>query len=98
MKTQIKNTKGRELLVSILKQPFAWPGGYERLLVTTDGALLCSQCCKKEATRIMSDCRDGYCTGWLPAGATYEAVSADCCTDDLQSYCDHCNRVFGELV
>lgn len=97
------NTHQRKLwamVQSIIQQPYAWPGGYERLLVTEDGALLCSQCVRKEARRIFSDVHDKYCTGWLPAGTAYEAVSAECArevSEDLVSYCDHCNREFGEL-
>lgn len=95
-----KQTEARNLLVSIIKQPYAWPGGYERLIVTEDGGLLCSECCRKEAKRIMSDVQDGYNTGWFPAGSTYEAVSADYArevNEDLVCHCAHCNREFGEL-
>lgn len=96
----VKNTEARKMLVSILKHPYAWPGGYERLIVTSDGALLCSQCCREQARSIMSDIRDNYSTGWLPAATTYEAVSAECAkevSEDLLCYCDHCGREFGEL-
>jgi len=94
------NAQARNLLVSIVKHPYAWPGGYERLLVTQDGALLCSKCCRKEASQIMWDVRNNHNTGWLPVASTYEAVSADCArevSEDLVSYCDHCSREFGEL-
>ena len=94
------NKQARNLLVSILRNPFTWPGGYERILVTADGALLCHECCKSEASSIISDCRNNYNTGWLPAATTYEAVSAEQSrevSEDLVSYCDHCNMEFGEL-
>jgi hypothetical protein len=88
-----------DLLNSILKEPYAWPGGYERLLVTADGVLLCSKCVKSESHRILVDIQDGYNTGWLPVGATYEAVSAECAREAgaYTHRCDHCNREFGEL-
>jgi len=95
------NKQARNTLVSLLKSPYAWPGGYERLAVLADGALLCSQCCRKEAKRIMSDIRDGYDTGWLIAGTCYEAVDAESareCDPELVSHCDHCGREFGELA
>ena len=98
--TTLGFTEARNLLASIIRQPFTCPGGYERLIVTDDGGMLCSKCCRKEAKRIMSDIRDGYNTGWFPAGSTYEAVSAEHareCDPDLVSYCDHCNREFGEM-
>ncbi len=56
-----------------------------------------ADCVKKEAKRIMSDIRDGYDTRWFPAGTCYEAVSADCCNEELKSYCDNCYKVIGEL-
>lgn len=99
--TTVKNKTARNLLVSVIKNPYAWPGGYERLLVTADGALLCSQCARKEAPRIMADIRDGYNTGWLPTGSVYEAVSAGCArevSEELVCRCDHCDREFGELA
>ncbi len=95
------NFKSRSILIDIIKQPYVWPGGYERLVITADGALLCSQCIRKEAKRIMSDIRDNCDTGWLPKGTCYEAVSADYSREinkDLISYCAHCNREFGELA
>lgn len=95
------NTNARDQLVSVVKHPYAWPGGYERLIVTKDGALLCSQCVRKEARRIMGDIHDGYDTGWTPAGTCYEAVSAEHTREvdaDLVSQCAHCYREFGELV
>ena len=98
--SEIKNLPARELLLDIIRQPYCWPGGYEKLLLTHDGALFCSKCCRKEASRIMSDIRDGHDTGWLPVAVTYEAVSADCAREidpALVSHCDHCNREFGEM-
>jgi hypothetical protein len=85
---------------SIIKEPYAWPGGYERLLLTSDGGILCSECVRKEARQIYWDVANKCSTGWNPAGTTYEAVSAECareCSPDLVSYCDHCRRVFGEF-
>lgn len=37
---------------NIARQPFAWPGGYERYAVTDDGACLCWRCCRDEDERI----------------------------------------------
>ena len=98
MKTRF-NTAARDLLVDIIRNPYAWPGGYERLLILADGALLCSACARKEASRIMGDIRDGYNTGWLPVSQCYEAVSPEYTkkvSEDLLSYCGHCNKEIGE--
>ena len=90
-------TEARKLLLDIIREPYAWPGGYEKLLLLNDGALLCSQCCRKEARRIMIDIRDEYDTGWLPIALTYEAVSPDCTTEGYGSQCGHCWKPVGEL-
>ncbi len=90
----------RDMLVSVVKEPYCWPGGYDKVLVLCDGALLCNKCAKREATRIMSDIREGYDTGWMPAAVSYEAVSAEYAAEvdpDLVSYCGHCNAPIGEL-
>lgn len=87
----------RDLLVSIIREPFTFPGCYARLLVLQDGALLCHACCRKEARRVMSDIRDGYDTGWLPVGATFEAVSAEDSLEECHVRCGHCGEEFGEL-
>jgi hypothetical protein len=91
------NATARNTLVSLIKHPYAWPGGYERMMITTDGVLLCSECVRKEARRIMADIRDGYATGWMPGGTCYEAISPDCTPDDCKTYCDHCGKEVGEL-
>ena len=97
MKTELNFTNARNVLVGAIKEPFAWPGGYEKLIVTDEGGLLCHDCTKKEARRIMADIRDGYNTGWYPAGTVLEMVSPDCSPDDCKSYCDHCGKEIGEI-
>lgn len=88
----------RNFLASVCREPYAWPGGYERLLLLADGALLCAKCAKQEGARIMSDIRDGYNTGWLPAGMCIEAVSPECTPEGYGSYCDHCGKEIGETA
>lgn len=81
------NKKLRNMLVEMIREPFAWPGGYEKVLILADGAVLCRECCRKEARRIMSDIRDGYDTGWLPAGiSTVELL------DGEPVQCGNCDR------
>lgn len=99
MNFKSKNDK-RDLLISIIKHPFCFPGGYDRAMILTDGALLCACCVKKEAKRIMSDIRDGYSTGWMPAATCYEGGSLEWCQENNQeliSQCDQCGKEFGEL-
>ena len=95
--TELNFKQARNVLCHALKNPYAWPGGYEVLIVCNDGGLLCAECVKKEARRIMSDIRDGYDTGWYPAGTVIEAVSPDCTGEELMNTCDHCGKMVGEL-
>lgn len=90
--------KRRDLLVSVLKEPHAWPVGYERLLLLEDGALLCSECCRKKARRVMSDVRGGYDTGWLPAAACHEACAPSDPPSEWDSCCGHCGKPVGEVA
>lgn len=88
----------RNMLTSICREPYAWPGGYERLLLLADGALLCAKCVREEGARIMSDIRDGCDTGWLPAGTCMEAVSPECTPEGDESECGHCWKPIGETT
>ncbi len=97
MKFHNLNKANTILLKSLVREPYAWPGGYERLAITTDGGLLCSKCLKSNFRTILHSTKYQYRDGWQVGGSCYEAVSADCCPDDYQNNCDHCGTVFGEL-
>ena len=81
-----------------------WPGGYEIAFICEDGGLLCYDCAKKHARHIIDSLRKNSRDGWKVSAMTYEAVSADCTREacgepgnDLISYCDQCNKEFGEF-
>ena len=80
-----------------IRMPYAWPGGYEIVAVMDDGEILCMDCCKNNYREILDSTLHDIEDGWKLAGFMMEAVSPDCCTDDLISYCAHCNKVFGEM-
>jgi hypothetical protein len=75
------------IALSIAREPFAWPGGYERFAVTDDDGVLCWQCCTSEISIIrQSDPGDG----WHVVGASSLAE------DDGDVTCDHCGRTVQE--
>jgi len=80
------NRDNVNLLKSIVRNPFAWPGGYERFAVTTDGAAICFKCCASEYAILLRSTRGRDNDGW-----TVEAASSDCEMDGPLS-CDHCSR------
>ena len=70
------------------RNPYAWPGGYEVGLITTDGALLCNACVRAEYRQILEHTRDGLSSGWGASACTiiYPDMEAE--------YCSHCSREF----
>lgn len=84
-----------------IRHPYAWPGGYEIVAVTEDGAILCHDCARENFASIVDDMKSGFNTGWKVAGFMYEAVSPDCVPDDMRdeliSHCDNCDKEFGEF-
>lgn len=88
------------MLTNIIKEPYAWPGGYMKVMLLADGAILCPQCCKENSERIMSDIRDGYNTGWMPMALSYEAGIRPSNEQEIgenDSQCAHCGVLIGEL-
>lgn len=83
-----------------IRHPYAWPGGYELVAVTSDGALLCTDCLKSEFASVVDSIRNGIDDGWRVVGLGYEAIDAGTageCGPDLVCICDHCGREFGEI-
>lgn len=68
---------------SVAREPYAWPGGYPRILVMNDGGTLCPVCVRKEFQCIAQSAIGGYKDGWNPA-------CADINWEDSDLYCDHC--------
>jgi hypothetical protein len=76
-------------LKDVIRQPYAWPGGYEKVLVTDDGGLLCHKCAKAEYSNILHSTRGDYRDGWQITGAF-------CMADfDGSTECSHCNGIIG---
>ena len=69
-----------ELRKEIVKNPYAWPGGYPLFAITDDGGCLCAKCCEIEG-----ECIDGSYTG-----DGWHIVALDVNWEDDSLYCDHC--------
>jgi hypothetical protein len=75
----------------IARERYAFPGGYELLAVTNDGALLCSQCVIDNFRLCLESARDYqndiYADGWR--------VDAIALSDELENFeqCSHCNKM-----
>jgi len=76
-----------------IRNPYAWPGGYQKSVVCNDGGCLCPYCAKKNHRGIAHDTLKGWRTGWDAAGVE--------CIWEGPASCDHCGRdvsVYGETV
>ena len=83
-----------DMAATVARDGYAWPGGYELVIVTDDGGVLCHDCVRSEYGQIYREAisRERGC-GWKPA-----AVGAiGCNIDDAEAlYCDNCDKVLCE--
>ncbi len=77
-------------LKDVIRHPYAWPGGYERVLVTTDGGLICNKCAREEYYSMLHSTRGGYNDGWAVEGSA--VVYSD---EEEFCNCDHCGKEVG---
>ena len=64
--------------------PYAWPGGYPRFFITSDGAALSFAAAKAERRNIIASIAHRTNDGW-------RIVGCDINWEDQQLYCDHTN-------
>lgn len=85
---EINTTK--ELLATIRNGEYAWPGGYQMAFITSDGALLCFDCVKKELRSVIWSIRNKVSDGWRVTGCDifYDG--------EQEEWCDHCGKCIAE--
>ena len=83
-------------LKNAIRQKFAWPGGYEIVLIASDGEYICVDCAKQNFKEIVWSIKNHVNDGWQIVAQTLEAVSPDCTNDEVISYCAHCYKPIGE--
>jgi hypothetical protein len=72
--------------VANASEPYAWPGGYPRYLITHDGAALCFTCVQSERRLLRNACRNPQAYhGWVPAAFEIN-------WEDVDLTCDHCGK------
>lgn len=88
------NFEATKILKSVIRQRYCFPGGYERFVITSDGAAICAKCCKKEYKIILHSTLLKYRDGWQVVASSNESE-----LEDMTS-CDHCGYLihFGEEV
>ena len=73
-----------EQFVQDLEHPYAWPGGYPRYFLFSDGGACCFKCAKEEQERIVDAIKEKSDCGW-------RVVACDVNWEDTDLICEHCN-------
>lgn len=88
VKTKSFNFQAGKLVKEIIRNPYAWPGGYAKAAITTDGAMLCHSCVKDNYREIIHSTTIWQINdGWQVSGIML-AMEADSVP------CDHCGHSF----
>jgi hypothetical protein len=69
---------------SYIRNPYAFPGGYQLVLIMRDGELLCPDCAKAEFRQIVNSTKHNLRDGWA-------AGCVDIYWEGPAEYCAHCN-------
>lgn len=88
--TTAPTTKATEILKDIVRHPFAFPGGYEKAAVTSDGGVLCHKCLRSEFRTILHSTKYQYNDGWEVTGVLLVDEM------DTSLTCDHCARYLND--
>ena len=71
-------------LKDAIRHPYAWPGGYAKRILLSDGETLCQSCCKEHFRSILDSTKHQLHDGWV-----FETVYIHWEGDS--EYCAHCN-------
>jgi hypothetical protein len=67
-----------------IREPYAWPGGYPKILVMADGECLCPKCARANFRAIVAATKAGLRDGWKADGVGIHWEGAPV-------YCAQCN-------
>ena len=81
-------TNARELCATLRAGPYAWPGGYEFVYLTSDGGCLSTEAVRDNLRSVIGSIRTQCNDGWRVV-AVFTTAEGD--MDDI--ICDHTGRV-----
>jgi hypothetical protein len=76
-------------LKKVIREKYAWPGGYEMYGITSCGDLLCCDCMRKEYRQVAWSMHNNVSDDWKIVGITNDS------TFEGDEYCGHCNKQVG---
>ena len=81
----VSQDKAIMISLDIIREPFTFPGSYEKIAITDDGGVLCHKCVKSELRQIATSYKgDGWRVERMDIVENY---------DEEPLYCDHCGRL-----
>ena len=83
----VSQDKAISISLDIIREPFTFPGSYEKIAITDNGGVLCHKCVKSELREIATSYKGD---GWHVVGMDIVENF-----DDL-IYCDHCGTFLNE--
>ena len=75
-----------------IRQPYAWPGGYEIVFITEDGGILCHECARNNWREICDSVTHDNNDGWKVVDIAVENNTIVLDDEESPVYCDHCNK------
>ena len=83
----VSQDKAISISLDIIREPFTFPGSYEKIAITDDGGVLCHKCIKSELRQIATSYTGD---GWHVAGTSIVG------SHDLPMRCYHCGKLLTE--
>ena len=80
----VSQDKAIIISLDIIREPFTFPGSYEKIAITDDGGVLCHKCVKSELRQIATSYKGD---GWHVVGMDIVENFDD------PIYCDHCGKL-----
>ena len=77
--------KIKDIVSSLRQGPYAWPGGYPKFFITSDGEALSHQGVKQNIWQVLRDTRDKSRSGWC-------VVGEDINWEDPELFCCHTSK------
>jgi hypothetical protein len=78
-----------------IRQPYAWPGGYEIIFIASDGETLCHNCARENFKEIIWSMKNRVNDGWRVVGIGILGNTIES-TEESPLYCAHCYKTWEE--
>jgi len=82
-------SKSLRLADRLVREPWAWPGGYPLHAVMDDGSVICRFCAEEEREWIaLTNGHDGWCVVDTVINWEDHELRCDCCGRSIEAACE----------